>query len=137
MADIFALQGKCNSGKSSTIKLVYNALMNKYPAAQVQNLSPNTKDIKIIISGIKGLVVGIESQGDPNSRLHKSLQDFRNANCDIIICATRTSGMTVAWVKSCSGQYRVHFIPQVLASPPNQATSNLAMAQSIITQAGL
>jgi hypothetical protein len=137
MAEIFALQGTCNSGKSSTIRLVYNTLTNKYPAAHVQNLSPNTKDIKIIISGIKGLVIGIESQGDPNSRLLKSLQDFSNANCDIIICAARTSGMTVAWVNAYSGQYRVHFIPQVLAIPSNQAASNLAMALSIITQAGL
>lgn len=139
MADIFALQGPGDSGKSETIKLVYGELIRKYPSAQVQNFSPYTKDIKVIIANINGHLVGIESQGDPNSRLKQSLHDFRSANCDIIICATRTSGMTVNWVNAYTGQYTVHFVPQmqIRANPSRQLTSNSAMAQTIITQAGL
>jgi len=100
-------------------------------------LSPTTCDIKIIMSNIKGHTVGIESQGDPNSRLQQSLQDFYNAGCDIIICATRTAGMTVRWVCNSPGHYGVHFIQQVYASSPNQQANNLAMAKRIILQAGL
>lgn len=136
MSDMFALQGRGNSGKSDTIKKIYSDLTKKYPNAHVQNLSPHTNDIKIIMT-INKHIVGIESQGDPNSRLLQSLQDFSQAKCDIIICATRTSGMTVEWVKSFSKNYKIHFIPQVYASPHNQQASNLRVAQNIIAQAGL
>lgn len=40
--------------------------------------------MKVIISGVKGQIVGIETQGDPNSRLQDSLEDFLNASCDVI-----------------------------------------------------
>ena len=137
MSDIFALQGKAYSGKTQTINLIFQALCAKYPAAIVQNLSPNTNDIKAIISNINGYTVGSESQGDPNHRLQQSLQDFVRAKCDIIICATRTSGMTVNWVNACSAQYNVHFIAQVRTSPATYLASNSAMALNIIAQAGL
>ena len=113
MSDIYALQGRGNSGKSDTIDKVFTELVRKYPSASVQLLSPGTRDINAILTNVKGHKVGIESQGDPGSRLQQSLQTFANANCTIIICATRTSGMTVSWVNSLSPAYVVHFIPQV------------------------
>jgi hypothetical protein len=39
--------------------------------------------------------MGIESQGDPNSRIFKSLPFFVNKECDIILCACRNRGETV------------------------------------------
>jgi hypothetical protein len=136
MSDIYALQGRGNSGKSETIKQVFAELVRKYPSASVQQLSSGTSDIKAILTNVKGHKVGIESQGDPSSRLQQSLQDFANANCTIIFCATRTSGMTVAWVNSLSPAYVVHFIPQVYTTT-NFNTNNLLVAQNIIAQAGL
>ncbi len=136
MSDIYALQGRGYSGKSETINKVFSELVRKYPSASIQQLSSGTLDIKAILTNVNGHKVGIESQGDPNSRLQQSLQDFANANCTIIICATRTSGMTVTWVNSLSPPYVVHFIPQVYATT-NFNASNLRIAQSIITQARL
>ena len=136
MGDIYALQGRGNSGKSDTINKVFTELVRKCPSASVQQLFSGTRDITAILSNVKGHKVGIESQGDPGTRLQKSLQDFANAKCTIIICATRTSGMTVRWVNSMSPPYAVHFIQQVYVAT-NFNANNLRVARNIIAQAGL
>lgn len=136
MSNIYALQGKGNSGKTETIKNVFQSLQVKYPSAVMNVLSNNTIDIKVIIN-INGTKVGIESQGDPNSRLQQSLQDFSNANCDIIICACRTSGMTVQWINSHSNQYTITFIQQRYATTNNQSLINSQTAAQMILMAGL
>lgn len=136
MSDIYALQGRGNSGKSDTIIRVFGELTRKYPSAVVQQLASGTLDIKVILTNVKGHKIGIESQGDPNSRLQQSLKDFAGASCTIIICASRTSGMTVSWVNSLAPPYLVHFIPQTYATTSFTA-SNSRMALNIIAQAGL
>ena len=92
---VIANKGNASTGKSETIKQVAKLILAAYPAAK---LIPATidfsKDIKLICN-IGDTKIGIESQGDPNSRLPKSLKDFVDADCALIICATRTSGETV------------------------------------------
>jgi hypothetical protein len=48
------------------------------------NVIATGADIKVIMTNIKSLSVGIESQGDSHSHLEQSLIDFENAVCDII-----------------------------------------------------
>jgi len=138
MGNIYALQGRGNCGKTETINHVFQILVNKYkiPQAQIHNFFPNMNDIKIIMSGVNGMKIGIESQGDPNSRLEQSLKDFVNAGCDIIFCACRTRGMTVQWVTS-HKNYTPFFINQTIATPAHQNQNNYNMALQIIKQAGL
>jgi hypothetical protein len=137
VADIYALQGASNSGKSDTVIRVFNALVQKYPSAVVQQLHGQTRDVKVILRGINRLTVGIESQGDPNSRLQGSLADFSSANCDVIFCACRTSGMTVNWVNSHSPKYNIHFVRQQYVAGNLQAAANAATAQRLIAMSGL
>ena len=81
-----------NMGKTSTIKGIYERLEEKYHLEQ----------LKPIIDGgeisarfkIDGIIFGLESQGDPNSRIFKSLEEFVKCECDIIIVACRTRGAT-------------------------------------------
>ncbi len=134
MAHIIALQGPARSGKTSTLTQVFKNLCAKYPAAIVQLLRSNT-DIKVILH-INGKIIGIESQGDPNSYLHQSLNDFVAAKCDIIFCACRTRGMTVGWVNAMSPQHNVQFITQTRVALGHTA-ANSAMATSLIQLAGL
>lgn len=101
MKKIIALKGKGNSGKTQTIRKVFNELCAQDKDTKVEILIDNA-DIKAIVT-IKGIKIGIESQGDPNSRLKDSLNEFSKKDCDIIVCATRTSGMTVEWVKNLDG----------------------------------
>jgi hypothetical protein len=136
MSDIFALQGRGNCGKTKTLVKVFEMLHAKYPSAQVRDFFPNSPDKKVIMTGVRGKKIGIESQGDPNSRLKQSLIDFDKAGCDIIFCAVRTSGMTVAWIHSHTA-YTPHFILQTIAPPAKQAQSNDAMAGKLIQTAGL
>lgn len=136
MPEVFALQGPGNCGKSTTLVSLYNAVRFKYPAATIQILYNGTADIAVIMSGVNGLVVGIESQGDPSSRLQKTLSTFVAARCDIIFCACRTRGMTVGWVNALSSQYNIHFVQQNWAAS-NYASTNSAMAASLMQRAGI
>jgi hypothetical protein len=137
MGNLFALYGKANCGKSETIRNVFGLLQSKYPSAAVNQIYSGT-DIKVIMTGVKGLSVGIESQGDPNSRLGQSLIDFENAGCDIIFCASRTSGMTVNWIKSHSGTYTIDWTHQnYVSAKSGHATNNQTVAGNLIAKAGL
>ena len=135
MGKIIYLKGRGNSGKTSTINNVFNLLVSKYKNAKIDFIKKGN-DIKLTIE-INGILVGIESQGDPNSRLKKSLDEFEAKNCDIIFCATRTSGMTVDWVKSHSKNYNLFKSNQTYTSKANQTASNNAMAINLIKLSGL
>ncbi|MGN7724525.1 hypothetical protein ACTJIL_01730 [Luteimonas sp. 22616] len=135
MSHIIALQGRASSGKTSTLLQVFSDLQAKHPSAMVQILAGRT-DLKVLMHGVNGKVVGIETQGDPNSRLKKSLSDFLAAKCDIIFCACRTSGMTVTWVNAHSAKHKVQFVPQTSVAS-GQAKANAAMAAHLIKVAGL
>jgi hypothetical protein len=139
MAEIYALQGPADCGKSSTIKEIFKILNAKYPNCIKKDYFPNEDDIKIEMKNIKGFLIGIESRGDPNSRLRSSLDDFEKAECDIIFCAARTRGMTVQWINSHSKKYQINFIRQTIVGDnrPQQIQRNQKVAQTIISKAGL
>lgn len=92
---IFANWGHSGQGKSDTVKRIAQEILLHYPTATtVPSTIDYSADIQVIIT-IGKIKIGIESQGDPNSRLFVSLTMFATAKCDIIVCATRTSGATV------------------------------------------
>lgn len=68
MADLFALQDVSDSGKSQTLLQLFDVLAAKYPGARQQVVHRGV-EITAILHGAQGHTVGIESQGDPNSRL--------------------------------------------------------------------
>jgi len=137
MSDLYALQGKASCGKSVTLKNVIQLLTNKYPKATVNILVNGNTDQKVVFANLKGLTVGIETQGDPLSRLQDSLPDFMKMPCDIIFCACRTRGMTVEWVKLLSNKYSIHFVPKARVSVNQQKVANLSAANALINLAGL
>jgi hypothetical protein len=132
---LFALQGRHDCGKTETLNNVIQLLTNKYPNANL-NVMISGKDQKVIFKNINGLTIGIETQGDPNSRLEQSLSDFLNANCDIIFCACRTSGMTVNWISSLSKRYKIQYIKQTIVNN-NYSKNNLNKANLFIQLSGL
>ena len=54
MGKIFALYGPANCGKSESIRNVFDILKSKYPSATINQIYFGA-DIKIIITGVKGL----------------------------------------------------------------------------------
>jgi hypothetical protein len=106
---IIVIKGGGNQGKSDTIRRISVELQRAYPSATVQILIDLT-DIKALIT-VGEIRIGIESQGDPNSRLEESMYDFAdNHKCDIIVCATRTSGSTVEIVEAVAEEYDYRII---------------------------
>ena len=135
--NIFALQGPSNTGKSTTLIELLELLEQKYPNATVTDLAGGTKDVNVIVHPVNGLRIGIESQGDPHSRLQHSLLHFQDVACDIVFCACRTSGMTVAWIKSMSPSATIQFIHQPRSKPTQHESANTSMANHLLTLASL
>lgn len=86
---IIANRGSKGQGKTSSIKAVFRHLSSQYP----YKIFANKGDIKAIVD-VEGVRVGIESQGDPNSRMMQSMDDFVTEECQIIVTACRTRGDT-------------------------------------------
>jgi hypothetical protein len=132
---VIALRGVARIGKSNTIKKAYELLTSKYKRAVIEHQRIRT-DITVILS-INGVRVGIESQGDPNGRLGESLALFVKKACNVIICATRTSGQTFNAVGGLEqrGYEIVWFQQDVKANAAEQEPSNLVMARKILKKA--
>ena len=97
---IFALYGVSNVGKTSTLKLIAREIMRQFfGAASSVVLEPLPTGELIVIITTGKIKIGITSQGDPNTGLAERLKDFLANNCDIIFCATRTSGGTITNVE--------------------------------------
>lgn len=140
MKTIIALKGRASCGKSSTLNLVIDILKKKYQNASY-NLLINGRDKKLIINNLvvnkNNLRVGIETQGDPNSRLASSLLDFNNMKCDIIFCACRTRGQTQKIIESYKNNgYNIQFINQTISNN-NQQQVNCNSANQLINIANL
>lgn len=131
--NIIALRCSKDAGKTKTIKLLSKLLQEKYSDNILLDYYPNTPyDIKLIIE-IGKIKVGIESQGDPNSRLCKSLEEFVQKKCDIIVCATRTRGQTVECVESYSHSYNIKFVDKHKEFDKNkQDESNSEYAKKLL-----
>jgi hypothetical protein len=111
---IFTLRGRSNIGKTTTIKEVYRLLKEKHPNLIKNELilpkyPQGDEDIKVIIA-IDEIKIGIESQGDPGSRLQESLKDFVEENCTIILCVARTRGKTNDLIEVYSNLFKIVWI---------------------------
>ena len=87
--------GKADMGKTTSIRKAFNILALHYPDTTTIYVPRNgkapildNKEVKATIK-IGDVLVGIETQGDPNSRLPKSLNYFVNWGCEIILVACR------------------------------------------------
>lgn len=132
---IFANWGPSEQGKSDTVKRIAKEILAAFPTATTLPKAINfSSDIQVIIT-IGKITIGIESQGDPNSRLLKSLKSFSTDNCDIIICSTRTSGRTVDAVSALhsSHGYDVVWVTNHRSKEKSQEALNDISAKHIFT----
>lgn len=128
-----AVWGVANIGKSQTIKSVYDLLLSKYPKAKQEHVIDG-KDVRAVVT-INGKKIGIESQGDPNSRLFESLELFVKVKCQVIVCATRTRGATVTAVESLETNYDVIWYEKESVNGSSAQTKiNLTMAKKLVNE---
>lgn len=94
MKNILTIWGNKEQGKSTTIKKIVPLFQAHFPYAKLRWIHKDY-DIELIIE-LKDKKIGIESQGDPGSRLEESVSYLATEEkCDLIICASRTRGKTV------------------------------------------
>lgn len=130
---VFANWGSARQGKSSTVKKLAQLILKNYPSATADPTTIDfSVDIRVVIT-IGKIKIGIESQGDPNSRLFDSLKYFVKINCDIIICSTRTSGSTVEAVNELYSKhgYDNVWVTNYRSNEKNQDTLNDISSQHI------
>ena len=126
MKKVFALKGRRNLGKSQTIRTVEELLRAKYPGAKVEHEYRTRTELRVVLS-INGVKIGVESTGE-------NLDLLVSLGCEIIICATKTTGKTVNAVNALPG-YEVVWLEQRAQSAPfEQVLSNLAMARHIVEE---
>lgn len=130
--------GPENAGKTTTIRMMNDALLSKYPEADLQHVRDNDRDIRAVLT-IGGFRIGIESQGDPwkkTARLVPALALFVRLECEVIVCATRTTGGTVAAVANLEMDgYQVEWRRRTRESDPAaQVRRNRAEARWMVEQ---
>lgn len=147
---IIAVYGRQSEGKSSTIKNTFSKVINDYvnytvfpPLSQIDL----TTDIYLVVT-INNIRIGFESQGDPNSRIitQNTLEtlaanpssnhfDQNYSNCDIIVCASRTSGATVTEVDRVANSfnYRTLWKSSYYAPNFNHDVINRITAEEIVS----
>lgn len=133
MNTIIALKGRRKIGKSQTIRTVDELLRANYPSATVEHEHRTKVDLRVVLT-VEGVKIGIESQSDPHRGrlINGSLDLFVNVGCDVIVCATRTSGATVNAVKALQG-FDIHWFEQPEKSQPyEQILRSLTMARQIV-----
>jgi hypothetical protein len=145
---IIGVYGRQNEGKSTTIKNVCRALLTSFPNPILlthDGLPINYANDILVSITIDNVKIGIESQGDPGSRMLKwdtlrylADENFQIAgyeaglgNCNIIVCASRTSGDTVIRIDQIAAVYNYrtlwkssYYTPDIDHATVNQIAAN-------------
>lgn len=134
MKKLLCVWGSSNCGKTTAI-IEFDKILNCnfkgninciYPPSSLRQPPNDICRIYTIQYNRQPYAIGIESQGDPNSRQHESLDLFLKNNCDIIICASRSRGETVFNVENfCSiSQYDSFWISTLYSVPMYNSYKN-------------
>lgn len=115
---IIALQGRGDSGKTTTIKMLPDILIaNGFKQVPNKNKNYGGDFLDIFVNGNKK--VGITSSGDTFDLVNNRLTDLVKEKCDVCICACRTSDRkppgTIAATKNFSG-YTTEYVAKSYAN---------------------
>lgn len=86
--NIISLWSKENTGKTTTLTLLYNTLAQDTSFLNIIKISEGICDFYAIFI-YKGKKVGLTTYGDNKKCLKNSFDAFIENNCDIVICAGR------------------------------------------------
>ncbi|WP_162147678.1 hypothetical protein [Flavobacterium limnosediminis] len=130
---ILAVWNSGTKGKTETVrefaKLLLATYTNYIEIFPIPASIPSKNDFRLVVN-INGLIVGIESQGDPKTGLEKRLLELSDIyKCDLIVCTCRTRGETVWAVDSVAGSRGYETIwsstYQVVGKNQQQVSNNL------------
>ncbi|MFH4538777.1 hypothetical protein [Vibrio alginolyticus] len=131
MPTIYALSGRHNSGKTTTLNLLLTSLESKYPS-RTEVFRRGRKDLTVVMDLPSGQRVGVACGGDTAFVVNSNLTTLTSHNCDVIFCATRSYGGTVDAVNTYAASHSIHFeVKQV------NANDDLVVARKLLTLTGL
>ena len=89
MKKIIALRGKNNSGKSSTIRLLYDLLVAHGYKVVSSNLGHDGSDFRAVLKK-RNALVGITSASDTYDLVHDDLEVLIGSGCSVCVCSCRS-----------------------------------------------
>jgi thymidylate kinase len=101
---IIAVRGIHDSGKTTSIGLAYKKLEKEGTVIVAPRESRETRSAVLEIDGVK---VGFWSVGDVEELLEEGVDPLIDAGCAVIVCAARSRGGTVEYVKSLESQFKI------------------------------
>lgn len=124
--------GPAETGKSTTVRMIYEALVSAYPKAKVETIHLGVKEVIAVVT-IGTDSVGFLSYGDPSSpKIRVHLKEFADAGCVAIVCSCRTRGDTYDAVSELEGRgYRMDWRPRKAA--PTDAKNLVERDHAIAT----
>jgi len=141
MKTVIALRGIGNTGKSSTLRKVYELLIRRY-ALQTHHVNLtvegalNKSNTNVIVS-INGVKVGIMSLGDVPGILARNLRECEFKGCAIIVCASRTAGSFETLVNDLKrSSYEIEWVDKRKEgdTKTERDAANLRVAEEILTK---
>tara|TARA_R110000744_G_scaffold205072_1_gene323831 strand:- start:184 stop:594 length:411 start_codon:yes stop_codon:yes gene_type:complete len=131
MAILIVVAGIGNSGKTKSIKDFALANLTNLPSligVEISYAGPFTKNFN-------QYTIGIRSAGDTRALVLDAIQFFTTNNCDLMVCATKSRGVTVNTINAyiaANPSLTVHRIQtQWYATAAQRAADNARVAQAI------
>jgi hypothetical protein len=123
---MIVVYGRANEGKTSTLLELYKILTGKI------------SDIDIVETfKYRGIDIGFASKSDPTqeslAEFKENLIDLAEKNCKIILCSSRTRGLSVEIVDSVIRDYEYHsiWISSLWSPTLNQKYLNNQLAKNL------
>lgn len=131
MAILIVVSGFGNSGKTTSIKDFAQANLTSLP-------SPTGVEISYagpLIKNPNQYTIGIRTAGDTEALILAAIQFFTKNKCDLMVCATKSRGLTVAAINAyiaANPSLTVHRIQtQSFTNAAQQAADNARVANEI------
>jgi len=126
---IIALRGKGNTGKSTTIKHLFQLMLSSGFSEVDGNYGRFNDFWSVLIKSEKK--VGLTSLGDSYRALKPKIDKLKSAKCKVIVCACRSEGQTIELLENQNGFYVEYIEKTIESSKSKQSQSNFADAQEI------
>ena len=131
MAILIVVAGIGNSGKTKSIKDFAQTNLTNLPSptgVEISYACPLTKNLK-------QYTIGIRSAGDTKALILAAIKFFTINNCDLMVCATKSRGVTVDTIDAYiagNPSLTVHRIQtQSFTTAAQRAADNARVAQAI------
>lgn len=125
--EIIVLEGLSNTGKTTTIGLLYQILLNNGGTpTNKQQLGGDPNDFSDIVINYKNLKIAIFTMGDNSNAISQAIVNYNNLNCDFFVCSLST-GTPKIRANNRIYQYRNTRVYKTVASQSiteNQANNN-------------